>query len=96
MLTLIFVFYYFSRFWTMLYLISSFILAVFLYVKSAKYFYPNTKDEEPNFHKEYIGFNRIDLHHFSFGRILYGVLNYYWIRLVLNCLAFVGFYLYFK
>jgi len=97
MLTLLFVIYYFSKFWVLTYLILSYSVAVFLFLKSSKYYFPNMKHmDNPNFHKDFKGFNRVDGNHVTLGRIFYGVLNYYWIRLVLFAISFIGFYLYYK
>lgn len=97
MLTILFVLYYFSRFWALTYFIMSYLVAVFLFVKSTKYYFPDFKNKEnPFFHKDYPGFNRTDGHHVTFGRVLYGVLNYFWFKIIGFGLSFFGFYLYYK
>jgi len=95
MLTILFVLYYFSRFWLLTYLILSYFTAWFLFIKSTKFHFPNLKEKD-NFHEEYVGFNRTDGHHLNFLKIFYGVLNYLWIRIFLFALVFLGFYIFFK
>ncbi len=81
----------------MTYLILSYLIAVFLFLKSTKYYFPNLANmNNPNFHKSYEGFNRTDGHHVTFGKILYGVLNYFWLKLLLFSIAVVGFYLHLR
>lgn len=97
MLTFIIVIYLFSKWTCIAYLTISYLLSMYVYVKSTKYFYPDLTDlENPYYHEKYKGFKRSDGHHISLGRILWGVLGYLWIRIILIAIIFVGWYLYFK
>ena len=97
MLTFLYILYYYSKTFSLVYFILSYLLAFFIFHKHTKYYFPDLEDKiDPFYHHKYQGFYRKDGHHISFRRILWGVLTYLWIKVILTLIVCLVWYLYFK
>lgn len=88
--------YYCSKPFVLFYFILNYFLAVLIYVKSTKCYFPLMKNislnKEENtkkqyFHEDYPAFNRIELHNINLFSIYYGTINFFWFKAISSVLA---------
>jgi len=84
MLSIILIYYLLGKTSTLIITVLSFLLSVFLYTKAMKSYYPRMKSKEKqHFHDDFPEFMKYDLHLVSFPRIFFGILTFFWIRIIL-------------
>ncbi len=73
--------YYTGKNFCLFYFSLNFLLALVVYFKATKYYFPRMKDiKEQYFHENYKTFEREELHTISLLKIYHGFLNYFWIK----------------
>jgi hypothetical protein len=80
-----------------MYYILNYLVAVALYFKAAKYYFPHTKpilgETKQYFHEDYPSFNRHDYDKISLFKIYLGVVNYFWLKITGCIISFLSIYL---
>src|SRR4051794_27750419 len=94
MIPLLYVLFFCGKKFTLSYLIINYIIAMVIYFKATKNYFPRMKADKSvegvkfspnqNFHEDYLAFGRTELNSISFVWIYYGMLNYFWIKTVLT------------
>jgi 1-acyl-sn-glycerol-3-phosphate acyltransferase len=98
MLPLLFILYYFPKWFIILYIVLNYAISVIIYFKACTNYFPHMKlkpeeikkfeEEHPGekkkqyFHEDFPSFNRIESASISFFWIYHGILNYFWIKAV--------------
>ena len=80
------------KYFSLFYFYINFILALYVYYQSTKYYFPDMKNiKDQYFHEKYKTFERDDLHMLSLFRLYHSFLNYFWFKVILagTCLIFV-------
>ena len=82
--------YYTGKTFSLFYFTINFILALGIYSKCTKFYFPDMSDiNNQNFHENYKTFERDELHHISLLKIYHGMLNYFWFKAILTSLCLV-------
>ena len=77
------VLYFTGRTFSLFYFTINFILALGIYSKCTKFYFPDMSDtHNQNFHENYETFERDELHMISLIKIYHGMLNYFWFKLI--------------
>jgi 1-acyl-sn-glycerol-3-phosphate acyltransferase len=99
MLPILFILYYFPKWFIITYIVLNYALSILIYFKACSNYFPHMKlnaaeikkfeEEHPGdkkkqyFHDEFPSFSRVESASISFFWIYYGILNYFWIKATL-------------
>jgi hypothetical protein len=82
--------YYTGKTFSLFYFTLNFILALVVYYKATKYYFPDMNNvEDQYFHENYKTFEREELHMISILKIYHGLLNYFWLKAFFAAFFFV-------
>lgn len=86
------VLWYTGKTFSVLYFAFNFLLTLYVYYKSTKFYFPNMKDKKAQyFHENYKVFERNELFMLSLVKIYHGLLNYVWFKFFLQLFWFVSY-----
>ena len=93
MLSIFLIYYFFGKTTAIIFVLLSYFMSLFIFTKSMKCYFPKMKSKENQFfHDDYPEFMKFDLHFVSFGRIFFGILSFFWLRLATFSLIIVSLY----
>ena len=90
--------FFFEPKFIIFYIITNFILSIYIYYKCDKFFQPYIlKKKDPiNLHENYPEFRRNEEKQINFSRIFIGLIFMVWIKLILSIFFLILYYIYLK